>query len=233
MEKLHGPSRAGAVQPVLSPSRGAGGDWRQALPSIAGRVVVLREPELADARPLWSMVSREEVSRFMSTPPRTVEGFERFISWTHAERAGGNFACFAVVPHGMTCPVGVFQIRRLDERFEAAEWGFAIGSAFWGQGVYADAAVMVLEFAFEVIGVRRLEAHTAAANGRATGALGKMGATRIGVLHGSLVKEGRSLDQELWLIRDEDWRRTRHALPLRTRWPYVHPGCLQVARRSA
>ncbi len=213
MEKLHGPSGTGDAQPVLSSRRGAGdADWRQGLPSMGGRVVVLREPILSDARPLWSMVSREEVSRFMSTPPGTVEGFERFISWTHRERAVGNFACFAVVPQGTASPVGLFQIRRLDERFEAAEWGFAIGSRFWGRGVYADAAVMVLEFAFDVIGVRRLEARAAVANGRATGALRKVGATRVGVLHGSLMKEGRSLDQELWAIRAEDWRRARHVV---------------------
>jgi ribosomal-protein-alanine N-acetyltransferase len=215
MEKLYRPAGAGDVQPVLSQGPGAGGaDWRQALPCIGGREVVLREPVLADAGPLWSMVSREEVSRFMATPPSTVEGFERFISWTHGERVAGNLACFAVVPHAMTSPVGIFQIRRLDERFEAAEWGFAIGSGFWGRGVYADAAGMVLEFAFNVIGVRRLQARAAVANRRATGALRKMGATSIGVLHGSLLKEGRALDQELYVIMDEDWRRT---------WPAASP----------
>ncbi len=39
-----------------------------------------------------------EVSRFISPPPTTVEGFERFILWAQRERQAGNYACFAVVP---------------------------------------------------------------------------------------------------------------------------------------
>jgi ribosomal-protein-alanine N-acetyltransferase len=179
------------------------------LPTLRGHLVTLREPEPGDAAALWSMVSSEEVSRFMSAPPPTVREFERFISWTHRERAAGTFICFAVVPHGMTQPVGIFQVKRLDSTFETAEWGFAIGSAFWHSGVYADAAALVLEFAFNVLGARRLEARAAVANDRGNGALLKMGATREGILRGALQKDGRSLDQGLWTILDRDWRRTR------------------------
>jgi RimJ/RimL family protein N-acetyltransferase len=186
-----------------------GADWKQSLPELRGQVVTLREPRLSDAAALLSMVSSEEVSRFMSTPPASIDAFERFIAWTHRERAAGNFICFAVVPHGMDRPVGIFQIHRLDSTFETAEWGFAIGSRFWHSGVYGDAAALVLEFAFNTIGAHRLEARAAVANGRGNGALRKVGATRESVLHASLEKDGRYFDQGLWTILDQDWRRTR------------------------
>jgi ribosomal-protein-alanine N-acetyltransferase len=201
---------ASEVRTVIGrPYEGPRNDWRHALPTLRGHLVTLREPEPGDAAALWSMVSSEEVSRFMSAPPPTVREFERFISWTHRERAAGTFICFAVVPRGMTQPVGIFQVKRLDSTFETAEWGFAIGSAFWRTGVYADAAALVLEFAFNVLGARRLEARAAVANDRGNGALLKMGATREGILRGALQKDGRSLDQGLWTILDRDWRRTR------------------------
>ena len=60
-----------------------------------------------------------------------------------------------------------------------------------------------------MIGARRLEARAAVANARGNGALRKMGATREGVLHGSLEKDGQYFDQGLWTILDRDWRRTR------------------------
>jgi RimJ/RimL family protein N-acetyltransferase len=212
MEKLpvHRSSIAADVHAVITAAQAAQGiDWRQALPVLRGEIVTLREPRLSDAGALWAMVSSDEVSRFMSTPPGSVDGFERFIAWTHRERAAGTFACFAVVPHGMDQPVGIFQIRRLDSTFETAEWGFAIGSGFWNSGVYVDAAALVLEFAFNVIGTHRLEARAAVANGRGNGALRKMGASRESILHGSLLKDGQHLDQGLWTILDQDWRRTR------------------------
>ena len=87
-------------------------DWKQALPVLTGSMVTLRELRISDATSLLAMLSSEEVSRFISPPPTTVEGFERFIAWTHRERAAGNYACFAVVPHGMDTAIGIFQVRQ-------------------------------------------------------------------------------------------------------------------------
>ena len=152
------------------------------------------------------MLSTEEVARFISPPPTTVEGFERFIAWTHRERAAGNYACFAVVPHGMDTAIGIFQVRQLEPGFGTAEWGFAIGSAFWGTGVFMDGARMVVDFAFDTIGTHRLEARAAILNGRGNGALRKIGAMQEGILRKSFLRNGEYLDQALWTILDEDWR---------------------------
>ena len=64
-------------------------EWRQSLPVLSGGSVTLRELRLSDAATLLAMLSTEEVARFISPPPTTVEGFERFIAWTHEERAAG------------------------------------------------------------------------------------------------------------------------------------------------
>jgi ribosomal-protein-alanine N-acetyltransferase len=184
-------------------------DWRQALPVMAGSMVTLRDLRLSDAPTLLAMLSSEEVARFISPPPTTVEGFERFIAWTHRERAAGNYVCFGVVPHGMDTAVGIFQIRQLEPGFATAEWGFAIGSAYWGTGIFLDAAKRAVDFAFESIGVHRLEARAAVANGRGNGALRKMGAVQEGVLRRSFLRNGQYLDQTLWTILAEDWRRAK------------------------
>ena len=60
-------------------------DWRRRLPVLAGPHVTLRELRPDDATSLLAMVSSEEVARFISPPPTTVEGFERFIEWTASE----------------------------------------------------------------------------------------------------------------------------------------------------
>jgi RimJ/RimL family protein N-acetyltransferase len=200
------------VQSVIataSPRTTATSDWRQGLPILSGSMVTLRELRLSDAPSLLSMLSTEEVARFISPPPTTVEGFERFIAWTHRERAAGNYVCFAVVPHGMDTAVGIFQVRQLEPGFSTAEWGFAIGSSFWGTGVFVDGAKLVVNFAFNVVGTHRLEARAAVANGRGNGALRKIGATQEGVLRKSFLRNGEYLDQTLWTILDDDWQRAK------------------------
>ena len=161
------------------------------------------------------MLTPEEVSRFISPPPTTVEGFERFIMWASAERAAGRYACFAVVPHGMQTAVGLFQVRQLEPGFATAEWGFALGSAFWGTGMFIDGAEMVVDFAIETVGVLRLEARAAVANGRGNGALRKLGAVQEGVLRRSFLKNGEFLDQMLWSILGEEWRQNKVVWPAR------------------
>jgi RimJ/RimL family protein N-acetyltransferase len=184
-------------------------DWKQALPVLTGSLATLRELRLSDATSLLAMLSTEEVARFISPPPTTVEGFERFIAWTHRERAAGNYACFAVVPHGMNTAVGIFQVRQLEPGFGTAEWGFALGSAFWGTGLFMDGARMVIDFAFDTIKTHRLEARAAILNGRGNGALRKIGAMQEGILRKSFLRNGEYLDQALWTILDEDWRAQR------------------------
>ena len=186
-------------------------DWKAGLPVLAGQGFTLRELRIEDAPSLLAMLTTEEVARFISPPPTTVQGFERFIAWTHRERAAGNYACFAIVPEGMSVAVGIFQVRSLEQGFGMGEWGFALGSQFWGTGVFAEGATLVLDFAFDTIGVNRLEARACTANGRGNGALRKVGAVQEGILRRSFLRNGQYHDQVLWGILADDWRLQRLA----------------------
>ena len=196
------------VRPVAS-EQVITSDWCAGLPVLSGGSVVLRDLRASDAPSLFALLTTEEVARFISPPPTTVEGFERFIAWTHRERAAGKYACFAVTLKGFDTAIGIFQVRDLATGFDTAEWGFAIGSQFWGTGVFETGANLVLEFTFETLGVRRLEARAAVQNGRGHGALVKMGAVQEGVLRQSFAKNGRYLDQVLFAILGKDWRGLR------------------------
>lgn len=181
-------------------------DWKASLPVLHAERVTLRELQLTDAPSLLSLLTTEEVARFISPPPTTLDGFEKFIAWTHRQRAAGQFACFAVVPVGTDVAVGIFQLRALDADFGTGEWGFVIGSPYWGRGLFADGAPMVLQFAFETIGIHRLEARACVENGRGNGALRKTGAVIEGTLRQSFLKDGRRHDQHLWTVLASDWR---------------------------
>jgi len=184
-------------------------DWQAGLPRLAGDGVTLREVQVSDAPALFAMLTTEEVARFISPPPTSVEGFERFIEWAQRERSAGRYICFAVVPAGHHTAVGIFQVRIADRGCAVAEWGFAIGSAFWGTGLFQQAATPILTFTFDVLGVQRLEARAAVANRRGNGALSKMGAVQEGVMRSSFLRGGARMDQAMWAILAEDWRQSK------------------------
>jgi ribosomal-protein-alanine N-acetyltransferase len=181
------------------PASGVASDWRYALPVLKGEHVVLRELRASDARSLHALLTTEEVSRFISPPPTTVEGFERFIAWALRQRAAGSYACYAVTLHGFDTAIGLFQVRELERGFGTAEWGFALGSSFWGTGLFQESAELVLEFVFDTLGVHRLEARAAVMNKRQ-----------------SLERNGEFLDQTLFSVLDFDWRESRRLMKIAT-----------------
>jgi RimJ/RimL family protein N-acetyltransferase len=204
MEKM--PFQPGAGQPA------AAVNWRENLPSLSGSKITLRELRADDALSLLTMVSTEEVSRFISPPPTTIDGFERFILWTHKQRELGNQICYGVVPEGMTSAIGLFQLRSLESGFKSCEWGFALGSQFWGTGMFVEGARTILNFGVDVVGLKRFEARAAVANGRGNGALRKIGAVQEAILRRSFLRNGQYHDQVLWSILGEDWRMQRSGI---------------------
>jgi RimJ/RimL family protein N-acetyltransferase len=209
MEKMPYQPEIERAATIATPSTATSSNWRESLPVLAGDQFVLRELRIEDAPTLLAMLTTEEVSRFISPPPTTVEGFERFIAWTQHERAQGNYICYGVVPAGMTTAVGLFQLRSLEPGFGSCEWGFALGSQFWGTGLFVKGARAILDFGVDVVGLQRFEARAAVANGRGNGALRKIGAVQEGVLRRSFLRHGQYHDQVLWSVLAEDWRLLR------------------------
>jgi RimJ/RimL family protein N-acetyltransferase len=187
--------------------------WTERLPVLTGQHVTLRELRADDAASLLAMLSTEKVSRFISPPPSTVQGFERFIAWALRQRAAGTCACYAVTVTGFDIAIGLFQVRQTELGFATAEWGFALGRPFWGTGIYAEAAALVLDFAFDTLGAHRVEARAAILNGRGNSALLKIGAVREGMLRRSMLLDGGYVDQALYAVVDDDWRARRAQTP--------------------
>jgi RimJ/RimL family protein N-acetyltransferase len=207
------PARSNGVRPeamsAMTRQTTGARNWKTALPVLSGSNFTLRDLHVDDAHSLFAMLTSEQVSRFISSLPTTIEGFERFIRWAHRERHAGTYVCFAIVPQGMTTAIGIFHVRSLAPSFATAEWGFAMASQFWGTGIFVEGAHLVLDFAFDVIGAQRVEARAAVANTRGNGALRKLGAVREGLLRRSLHRHGHRHDQALWAILADDWRLQR------------------------
>jgi ribosomal-protein-alanine N-acetyltransferase len=178
-------------------------DWWRHLPILAGPTLQLREVESEDVGSLFELLTDPEVSRYISPPPRTLGDFEGFIEWAHRQREAGACVCFAVVPNGLSRAVGMFQVRALEPGFKIAEWGFAMGQAFWSTGLFTEAAVLVAEFAFRTIGVHRLEARAVVENGRGNRVLEKLGAKGEAVLRRAF---NREYTQFMWAIVAEEWK---------------------------
>jgi ribosomal-protein-alanine N-acetyltransferase len=179
--------------------------WRVGTPLLRRGNVVVRGLRREDAPALCALCAAEQVGRFLWPPPATTERFTEFIDWSRDQQTGGLQICFALVAAGDDTAAGLIQVRQLEAHFQTAEWGFVVGQPYWGTGLFSNGAHLVLKYLFETVGVRRLEARTVVTNGRANGALQKLGAVREGVLRQGFSCGDRCLDQYLWSILANDW----------------------------
>lgn len=173
----------------------------------------MREVSFEDVSSLYVLISSDpKVVAHISPPPPSMRALQGFVAWAHRERAAGKLLCYAVVPKGLQHAVGLFQVRKLQPDFFVAEWGFILGSSFWSTGIFQDAAILVADFAFDTLGVQRLEARAVTSNARGNGALNKIGATGEAVLREALKREDVYLTQYLWTLRSVEWPARRSAI---------------------
>jgi RimJ/RimL family protein N-acetyltransferase len=186
-------------------SAGRKREWRRGLPELSDGTVVLRELRSHDAPSLLHHLNHSRVLQYIASCPSSVEGFRRFIRWTHAERRRGLHACYGIIPPGQTTPAGIIQIWPIERDFSTAEWGFALGESYWGTGLFTRSARLLLDAVFGPFGVFRLETRAVDANGRGNAVLRKLGATREGVLRGGFRDGDVVSDHVMWSMLAPDW----------------------------
>ena len=179
--------------------------WRTELPTLVGRAVTLREPASQDLGPLVDLLSLSDATRFGLEEPVSDVSVRELIDRVGRERANGVSFTYAITLTGARILVGLLQVRSQDPAFEAAEWECTIAPSSRGSGVFIDAARLVGSFAFGTLRSHRLEARVLLQNGRANGALRKLGAVQEGILRRSVRRGGEYCDQVLWSLLTEDW----------------------------
>jgi RimJ/RimL family protein N-acetyltransferase len=180
--------------------------WRRGLPTLTAAIVSTREVVTSDATALYELLTDTRVTAHISPPPPSIEAFEGFIAWAQRERTMGHAVCFGIVPAGLQQAVGIIQVRAQEPTFVTAEWGFALGAAFWSTGVFEDAARLVAQFAFDTLQVYRLESRAVVQNGRGNGALHKLGAKPEATLASAFKRgQGDYGEQLLWSLIADEW----------------------------
>lgn len=179
--------------------------WRNELPTLTGRVVMLREPVEQDLGPLIDILSLGDATRFGLDERVSESGGRKAIERFAHERASGVACTYVITIAAGRIIVGLVRVRQLEPSFDAAEWECTIAPSSRGSGIFLEAARLVGSFAFGTIGTHRLEARVPLQDGRGNGALRKLGAVQEGILRRSVHRGGEYLDQVLWSLLKEEW----------------------------
>ena len=197
------PTAAAVAAPPAAPTTIT--PWREQLPRLVRPGVTLREPVAADAVALFTALPADAPAQVLvDPPPASLAGFETFVERVQAARRVGQVACWVIVPDESDVPVGIIGVRAMDPHASMVE-GFAVlAQEFRGTLLFQTVGRMVLECLFGPMRVHRAEFRVDVRNGRANGALRKLGATQEGLLRRARRADGECLDQVLWAIVSTD-----------------------------
>lgn len=87
-----------------------------------------------------------------------------------------------------------------------AEINYAVDPAFWNRGVATEAALCVLEFAFDQLKFSRIQAICSTANQRSEAVLKKLGMHYEGLLRRYIQFENHPLDMKMFSLLSTEWK---------------------------
>jgi N-acetyltransferase len=176
--------------------------------TFAGRLVRL-EPLAAEHEPgLIEAAGDPEMFAWMPVDMSSSrDALHEWLITTLAAAREGSTVPFAIVAADSNRILG--STRFLELRFEhlRAEIGWTwVTRSAWSSGVNVETKLLLLEHAFERVGLRRIEFKTDARNERSRGALLALGAAFEGILRKHMViRDGGERDSAYYSVIDDDW----------------------------
>ncbi len=200
-------------------------------PSIETARLALRPWTLEDAPALRRLAGRREIADTMiSIPHPYTESQARIWIAGHAEAfaqgegihfaiqlkpAAGEDARQPVSPPGTAAAtrprepgesiIGAIELRSIDREHAHAELSLWIGRDWWGHHFASEAALAVVRYGFEELGLNRIQAYHMVRNPASGRVMEKIGMKQEGVLRQCVRKWGRFEDVAVRAILREEW----------------------------
>jgi RimJ/RimL family protein N-acetyltransferase len=179
--------------------------------------LLLRPLEPGDAHALHAACQDPEIPRWTSVPsPYTREHADHFVSqvsadgWRHD--TSYNFGVFTLAEGALVSSMGLVRIQHLAHPQRQAELGYWTAKEQRGKGYTTEAARAVCTWAFDTLGVDRMEWFAEAGNEGSRAVALKLGFVLEGTVRARVVYEGTRRDAWSGALLPSDWSR-QPALP--------------------
>jgi len=166
----------------------------------------LRPVQAGDEAKLFAIFSDPEVMRYWSTGPWTsIDRAVRLIADDQRTMAAGEHIRLALLRRSDELLIGTCSLFKLDAQSRRGEIGYALAKQAWGQGYVQEALGALIRHAFEVLGLRRLEAEIDPRNAGSAKSLARLGFEKEGFLRERWIVEGEVSDSAVYGLLAREW----------------------------
>jgi N-acetyltransferase len=183
---------------------------------LEGRLIRLT-PLVLEHLPELTRIAYENTDAFrLTSTPTDPEQAERYFGKAFADRAAGVAHPVTALTHEGRV-LGTTRITDVEARHRRCELGFTwFDPTVFRTGVNVESKLLLLGFAFETLGMHRVQIVTDPRNVRSQRAIRALGASYEGVLRRHMVaKDGYVRDSIVFAITDVDWPHLKPQLEAR------------------
>jgi [ribosomal protein S5]-alanine N-acetyltransferase len=183
------------------------------LPTLLTERLALRWLTPADVPALYEIFSDAEVTRYWSSPPLSdLAAAEALLAEIREAFARRTLFQWGIARRSDDLVVGTCTLAGLTAAHRRAELGFALGRVHWGRGYIAEALPALVGFAFDQLGLHRLEADVDPRNRASIRALERLGFRREGYLRERYHLRGEIQDALMYGLLRPEWNDDRRGL---------------------
>lgn len=168
--------------------------------------LILRPYTAHDAEAMYrNWAGSEEVTRYLTWPPHSsAEATRTLLKIWEEGYQNPTVYHWGITRKGSDGVIGDISVVHMDEKTAAAELGWCLGQAFWGQGIMPEAALAVRDYLFDRVGFHRVEARHDKNNPKSGRVMQKIGMQYEGTRRASDMNNQGICDTVLYAILRED-----------------------------
>lgn len=175
---------------------------------LAGLTVYLRELESSDVDAALEIAADPAFFRYMAHEAVTSRddelAFLRGVEASALVRPRRQYH-LGIVWRETDDLIGTARLGISDPVFAVGDIGYGVRRDRWGRGVATEAAGLLLDFGFNVLGLHRIFAYHHPDNIASGRVLAKLGMQREGRLRENMRSHGAWRDSMVWGILDHEW----------------------------
>lgn len=169
--------------------------------------LTIRRITSTDARAFFDIFSDADVTRYWSAPPmRELSQAEKKIAEIIAHYEQGDLFQLAVERKADSRMIGTCTLWNIHVQNRRAEVGYALGRAYWGNGYMFEAMQALVDYAFRVMQLHRLEADIDPRNEASAKSLARLGFKPEGLLRERWIVGDEITDSAVYGLLASQWR---------------------------
>jgi RimJ/RimL family protein N-acetyltransferase len=168
--------------------------------------LVLRQIVESDLLALFSIFSNAEVMRYWSSPPMAdITDARQMLLNIQGNYRNRSALQLGIERKNDQALIGTCTLHNLHLQSRRAEIGYALGRPYWRQGYMLEALHALIEYAFESLGLNRLEADIDPRNTASEKTLARLGFAKEGYLRQRWIVNEEKSDSAFYGLLRSDW----------------------------